>query len=165
MTAARLLRASSTIRIAETSMTRADDHHRHLVAAGPVVHRAGDERGAEAGEVADRVDSATPAAAAMPVRNFVGRVQKFGSAAKIDIAVRVMTAIVAAGEPANSASGMRHGAEHGGTGDVPRAQASAGGVARPEVHRDRGGQVGDRRDEPLLEQVELGARLLSGTRR
>ena len=49
---------------------------------------------------------ATPAAAAMPVRNFVGSVQKFGSAEKIAMAVRVMTAIVAAGEPAYSASGI-----------------------------------------------------------
>src|SRR4051794_38865763 len=50
--------------------------------------------------------SATPAAAAIPVRNFVGSVQKFGSAEKIAIAVRVITAMGAAGEPAYSASGI-----------------------------------------------------------
>ena len=36
----------------------------------------------------------------------MGTVQKLGSAAKMDMAVMVMTAMVAAGEPANSASGM-----------------------------------------------------------
>src|SRR3954451_16292634 len=50
--------------------------------------------------------SATPAAAATPVRNCVGSVQKFGRAAKIAIAVTEITAMVAAGEPANRASGM-----------------------------------------------------------
>src|SRR5690349_9392448 len=50
--------------------------------------------------------SATPAAAAAPVRKRVGSVQKFGSAAKMADAVMVMTAIVATGEPVNSASGM-----------------------------------------------------------
>src|SRR3954451_4651251 len=49
---------------------------------------------------------ATPAAAATPVRNWVGRVQKFGSAAKIAHAVTVMTIIVATGEPMNSARGI-----------------------------------------------------------
>ena len=36
----------------------------------------------------------------------MGTVQKFGKAAKMDMAVMVMTAIVAAGDPANSANGM-----------------------------------------------------------
>src|ERR671915_456505 len=49
---------------------------------------------------------AMPAAAAAPVRNWVGTVQKLGSAAKMDRAGMVMTAMGAAGEPANSASGM-----------------------------------------------------------
>src|SRR6478609_3006924 len=49
---------------------------------------------------------AMPAAAAAPVRNWVGTVQKLGSAAKMDMAVMVMTAMVAAGDPANRASGM-----------------------------------------------------------
>src|SRR6478736_1486667 len=50
--------------------------------------------------------SATPAAAAAPVRKRVGSVQKFGSAAKIAEAVIVMTAIVATGEPAKRATGI-----------------------------------------------------------
>ena len=49
---------------------------------------------------------AMPAAAATPVRNWVGTVQKFGRAEKIAQAVTVMTAMVRAGEPANRASGM-----------------------------------------------------------
>src|SRR6478609_3628139 len=50
--------------------------------------------------------SATPAAAAAPVRKRVGRVQKLGRAAKMADAVTVMTAIVATGEPAKRATGM-----------------------------------------------------------
>src|SRR3954451_19445364 len=50
--------------------------------------------------------SATPAAAATPVRNCVGSVQKLGSAAKIAMAVIEMIAMVRAGDPANRASGM-----------------------------------------------------------
>src|SRR4051812_26408472 len=49
--------------------------------------------------------SAMPTAAAAPVRNFAGTVQKLGSAAKIAQAVTVTTATVAAGEPMNSATG------------------------------------------------------------
>src|SRR6188472_487243 len=49
---------------------------------------------------------AIPAAAATPVRNWVGTVQKLGSAEKMAQAVTVITAIVSPGDPANSASGM-----------------------------------------------------------
>ena len=102
---------------------------------------------------------ATPAAAAAPVRNCVGSVQKFGSAAKIAMAVIEMTAMVSTGEPANRASGMLTAPAIGGAGDVPGAEAAAAGVARPEVEGDGGRDVRDRRDEALLEDVELGAGL------
>src|SRR6478736_5348293 len=59
--------------------------------------------------------SAIPAAAAAPVRNWVGTVQKFGSAAKMAMAVIVMTAIVAAGDPAKRASGMLRPPTRAGT--------------------------------------------------
>src|SRR5689334_9793551 len=49
---------------------------------------------------------AIPAAAAAPVRNWEGSDQKVGSAAKIEQAVTVMTAMVALGEPMYRASGM-----------------------------------------------------------
>ena len=49
---------------------------------------------------------AIPAAAAAPVRNWVGTVQKFGSAEKIAQAVTVMIAMVRAGLPAYRASRM-----------------------------------------------------------
>src|SRR5215207_9662463 len=50
--------------------------------------------------------NAIPAAAAAPVRNLDGTVQKFGRAANIEHAVTVITAMVAVGEPINKASGM-----------------------------------------------------------
>ena len=73
--------------------------------------------------------SAMPTAAAAPVRNFAGTVQKLGSAAKIAHAVTVITATVAAGEPMNSASGTLTRADECRDRDVPGAHAALGGVA------------------------------------
>src|SRR5580693_5556229 len=50
--------------------------------------------------------SAIPAAAAAPVRNCDGIVQKLGRAAKIEHAVTVITATVPVAEPIKSATGM-----------------------------------------------------------
>src|SRR5699024_4874193 len=58
---------------------------------------------------------ATRAAAAGPLRNRVGSVQKVGSAAKIDIAVTAMMATVSAGDPAYSAKGMETAPTTAGT--------------------------------------------------
>ena len=67
---------------------------------------------------------ATPAAAAAPVRNCVGRVQKLGSAAKIAIAVIEMTAMVERRRAGEERQGDAHGAQRSRAGDVPGAEAA-----------------------------------------
>jgi hypothetical protein len=102
--------------------------------------------------------NAIPAAAATPVRNWVGTVQKFGSAEKIAQAVMVMTTTVNTGLPAYSASGAQR-AGNGRDHDVAGPHAAPGGVPGGEEQRDRGRQVRDGRDQALLNEVELGPEL------
>ena len=108
--------------------------------------------------------NAIPAAAAAPVRNLDGNVQKFGRAANIEHAVTVITAMVAVGEPINKARGMLTAPT---TAGIAMCHVFTPRFSRPEVEDNSRRQVRNRGDQALLVDTELSAilRFKSGNNR